>query len=648
MPAALARFAACVGPGLAGHVDLRRRARAQHAPVQGLDARSFVKMGVEPGVDLGEGGRQVGYIVFAERLARQRHVDLVHLTEEPHVGGAGDGDIAGSNAGLRQQPSSFRLEVREQAVHRAEIHLFHQAGQRARLLEADRRDQETECRRRPGRRRHDDLAHPQLARHPRRMGRPGAAQRDHCVTPGVVSLLDDVDPCRARHVLAHDFVVAPRRLHRRQAQGLADFVDCRLRCGPVQRHSAAEEKARIQIAQKKVGVGNRRLRSPVSIASRPRVGAGAAGPHLQQAQAVDARDRSPSGTDLDHVDHRRLDRQAAALLEAVDPRRLHHRGNIRAATLDQAGLRRRPTHVERDHVGFAYLATEECRRHSSAGRPGFQEPDGKRRRDRRRRQASGRLHKVKLALKPLRLNGLYQAPHVAPHQGLYVGVRHCCRGPIVFAQLRLHGARQRHRNAREPFLDQRSDRLLVGRVLIGVQKADGDCLDAVLDQVRDLAARLFQIHWNDDIAVPAQALHHLAPQSPEHQRLREIQKKVMNVVALLGPHLQNVAEPFRRQQADRRARSFDQCVGDQRRSVDQVPDLTEFQARRRQQFSQALQRPRRGVIGRRQAFVQADLSALPVEQNEIGKGPADVESKAVAFWVIGHFPCPPEYDRETL
>jgi hypothetical protein len=46
--------------------------------------------------------------------------------------------------------------------------------------------------------------------------------------------------------------------------------------------------------------------------------------------------------------------------------------------------------------------------------------------------------------------------------------------------------------------------------------------------------------------------------------------------------------------------------------------------------------------------MQADLSSLAVEQNEIGERPADVKSEAVAVWVIGHFACPPEYDRETL
>ena len=186
------------------------------------------------------------------------------------------------------------------------------------------------------------------------------------------------------------------------------------------------------------------------------------------------------------------------------------------------------------------------------------------------------------------------------------------------------------------------------RVLVGVQKTHGNRLDAAFHQICDLAARLFQIHRNDDLAVSVQALHHLAPQLPGHQRLGELQKQIVNVVALLGPHLQDIAEPLRRQQADPSARSLNQRVRDQGRSVDQVTDLTEFQARRRQELFQTPQRPGRGVIGRRQAFVQADLAGLPVEQNEIGECPADIESEAVAVWMIGHFICPPECGRETL
>ena len=440
LPAAFARLAACVGPRLAGHVDLRRRSRAQYAPVQGVDSRAFIKMGVEPGIDFGERGRHVGHVAFAKRLARQRNLNFVHLTEEPHIGGEGNGDVFGGDAGLRQQPPSFRLQVGEQVVDRAEVHLFDQAGQRARTLEADRRDQEAERRRGPRRRRHDELPHPQLARHPRRMGGSGAAQRHHGVAPGVVALLDDMDPRRACHVLAHDLIDSPRRLHRRQAQGFADSADRHRRGRSVQRHPAAQEEVRIEIAEHEIGVGNRRLRSPVSITGRTRVGAGAAGTHLQEAQVIDARDRPATGTDFDHVDDRRLYRQAAALLEAMDPRRLHHRGDVGTAILDQAGLRRRSAHVERDDVRLAHLDAEVRRRHASAGRPGFQESHGKRCRDRWRRQASGRLHEVKLAVKPLCLEGLHQAPHVAPRQGLHVGVRHRRRCPIKFPQLRLHGA----------------------------------------------------------------------------------------------------------------------------------------------------------------------------------------------------------------
>jgi hypothetical protein len=105
---------------------------------------------------------------------------------------------------------------------------------------------------------------------------------------------------------------------------------------------------------------------------------------------------------------------------------------------------------------------------------------------------------------------------------------------------------------------------------------------------------------------------------------------------------------LRRQQADPGAPAFDQRVRDKGCSVDQVTDVTEFQARRCQEFIETPQRPGRGVIGRRQAFVQADFSTLPIEQDKIGECPADIESKPVTVWLIGQFVVLTKYTHETL
>ncbi len=151
--------------------------------------------------------------------------------------------------------------------------------------------------------------------------------------------------------------------------------------------------------------------------------------------------------------------------------------------------------------------------------------------------------------------------------------------------------------------DQSAQRRLVRRVLVGVQQAHGDRFDPRLDEPADLGLRLLEIERHDDLAVPADALVDLAPQATRHQWLGKFEKQVMDVVALLGPHFEDVAEPLRRQQPDARAAPFDQRVGHQRRAVDQGVEVGHFEAGRRQQLAEAVDRAARRVLRRRQAFV---------------------------------------------
>ena len=73
-------------------------------------------------------------------------------------------------------------------------------------------------------------------------------------------------------------------------------------------------------------------------------------PDLEQPQAVQARHRPTACADLDQFDHRHLDRQAAALLEAVLPIYLEFGRRERAAVFDHAQLGRRTAHVEGQQI----------------------------------------------------------------------------------------------------------------------------------------------------------------------------------------------------------------------------------------------------------------------------------------------------------
>ncbi len=116
-----------------------------------------------------------------------------------------------------------------------------------------------------------------------------------------------------------------------------------------------------------------------------------------------------------------------------------------------------------------------------------------------------------------------------------------------------------------------------------------------------------------------------------HERVGELQEQVVDVVALLGAHLEDVAEAARGDQAEARAAALDQGVGDQGGAVHDVADVGEGQVCAACSSSvEALQRADRRVVRRGQALVQADVVALRVEQDEVGEGAADVETDAIA------------------
>ena len=74
---------------------------------------------------------------------------------------------------------------------------------------------------------------------------------------------------------------------------------------------------------------------------------------LEQPQCIDGCDRSAARADLDHVDHRGLDRQPGTLGEAVDASRFEHRHHLELPVLNQRCLCRGAAHVERDDILLA-------------------------------------------------------------------------------------------------------------------------------------------------------------------------------------------------------------------------------------------------------------------------------------------------------
>ena len=350
--------------------------RAEDAPVDGLDHGAGVEVSVEPRIFGRERIVDGAQVLARERRGGQRHRDVVNLAEQTHLGSSRDGDFARRDVGVGQQRAPLRLQIAEQGVDRVEIQLVEHARQRGDELEADGRHEETERRGRTRCRRDQDLAHAEDARDTGRVRGAGAAESEHRVTPGVASLLDDVDAGGGGHALADDRVDTPRRVDGGQPEWLGHAGQRGLRRGPVKTHASAQEEVGIEVAQQQVGVGDRRLLATETVTGGPGIGPGASGAHLEQTELVYVRDAAAPRADLDHVDHGRLDRQTAALLEAVDARGLHHGRHVGPAALDQACLGGGAAHVERDHIAVVRLGAEKRRGQPAAGRSRLQQSHG--------------------------------------------------------------------------------------------------------------------------------------------------------------------------------------------------------------------------------------------------------------------------------
>ena len=145
-------------------------------------------------------------------------------------------------------------------------------------------------------------------------------------------------------------------------------------------------------------------------------------------------DRPAPRSDLDHVDHRRLDGEPAAPLEAVHPGGFHGRRDVRPSVLNETGLGGGPAHVEGDDVVVADLPPEEGGDQRASGRPRLEEADREPARGRGRRHAARGLDEVEPPTEAALGEGGLELGDVPGHEGLHVGVGRGGRGPLVFPE----------------------------------------------------------------------------------------------------------------------------------------------------------------------------------------------------------------------
>src|ERR1700674_3530319 len=106
-----------------GVLEVEHGFRADDADTKAdrLDRRAVVARGELPGIGGGERRLDDAERGRVDDAGGQRHVDLVHLADEPHVGAAFDADVLRRDAGFDEARAAGALELVEDAVDRRRI-----------------------------------------------------------------------------------------------------------------------------------------------------------------------------------------------------------------------------------------------------------------------------------------------------------------------------------------------------------------------------------------------------------------------------------------------------------------------------------------------------------------------------------------------
>ena len=217
-----------------------------------------------------------------------------------------------------------------------------------------------------------------------------------------------------------------------------------------------------------------------------------------------------------------------------------------------------------------------------------------------------------------------QVVDVARRQRHDRGVEHRRAGALVLAELGVDLAGDGHvgevRGERQP------QRLLVGRVRVGVEETDRDALHAVTPEPLDDRRQLAEIEGGQHRAVRPDALGDLGPEPPRHEGLglgRQIDPVEMRTIH--AADLDHVAEPARGDEADRADAALDDRVGDQRGAVGERGAAAGHAVDRGQPVEHAA-----GWIIRRRRHLERARAPGGIPRHQVGEGAAHVDAHAHA------------------
>ena len=466
---------------------------------------------------------------------------------------------------------------------------------------------------------------------------PAPSEGDERRLPGIAAALRHVHAHRPRHGLVDDVVHGPRRLeHRLSARPGEMFRDAVARRGFVEAHRTAGEVVGVEVSEQQVGIGHRRPGAAAAVADRPGVGACALRPDLHEAHGVDPGDAAPAGPDLDHVDRRHRHRKAARAREPPGPRHLELVGDRHRPVADEARLRRRSAHVERQDLRQRERLRDLAPDDGAGHRPRLDEPQREVGRGLGGPEAAvGQHHPQRRGVSGAGEAGV-EVAEVVPDERLHVGVDHRGAGALVLLDLRQHLGGGGHRDLGGELVQKPRRLLLVLGVDVRVQEGDRDRAHPLRPHERDGGLDLLRRDRTKDGAVAVGALVDGDPQMPRDQRSRWIGPELVGRDPDVAAKLEYVTKAAGREQRRARALALDDRVGDQGGGVRDAARAGDVRGVDGAEWPQAFENGDRGVGRSRQTLLDVNGAGALVVQDEIGERAPDVAAQPIRRPRLAH------------
>ena len=294
----------------------------------------------------------------------------------------------------------------------------------------------------------------------------------------------------------------------------------------------------------------------------------------------------------------------------------------------RAGLGRGPAHVEGHRVPDPHAPGEVMHPGHPRGGAGFDDVDGKLAGRVDRHHAAARLHDHDRGGDPDLPEVVLHGAGVAGDHRLDVGVDHGRAGALVLLDLGQHLGGDGHERPRRHLRDEVAGAPFVGAVAPGVEIADRDRVDVLVEEGRDRRAHRRLVERRVLPGPRIDPRRHLPAQVPGHQRGGLFP---VNVVELVHPHaadLEDVAEALGGDEPGGRAGAGDDGVGGHRRPVGEGPDRRGGHPVLGQRLGHAL--PDGGIeVGRRGEDLLRHRPSLRRHQHDVREGAAHIHAHAV-------------------